>query len=194
MPYRAFVPGVRRMSTTEREELAGLLAASARRDQRAFAELYRRTSSRLFGVCMRMLRERAEAEEVLQEVYTTVWRRADSFDPSKASATTWLVTMARNKSIDRLRQHREMATDDAQILDQVDDGPSPAASAESSQERLRLEQCLDGLEPQQKSAVREAFFSGATYNDLAARCRVPLGTMKSWIRRSLIRLRICLEQ
>jgi RNA polymerase sigma-70 factor (ECF subfamily) len=80
------------------------------------------------------------------------------------------------------------------MLDLEDEGPSPAASAESSQERQRLERCLDGLEPQQKSAIREAFFSGATYNDLAARCRVPLGTMKSWIRRSLIRLRTCLEQ
>ena len=185
------------MSTVEnsdREELVALLVASAQQDQRAFAELYRRTSSRLFGVCLRMLRERAEAEEVLQEGYTTVWRRAGTFDASKASAITWLVTMARNKSIDRLRQHREMATDDDFVLDMVDDGPSPSASAEASQERLRLERCLDGLEPQQKSAVREAFFSGVTYNDLAARCRVPLGTMKSWIRRSLIRLRICLEQ
>jgi RNA polymerase sigma-70 factor (ECF subfamily) len=182
------------VDTTEREELAELLAASSRQDQRAFAELYRRTSSRLFGVCMRMLRDRADAEEVLQEVFTSVWRRADTFDPGKASATTWLVTMARNRAIDRLRQHRETALDDSMMLDLEDEGPSPAASAESSQERQRLERCLDGLEPQQKSAIREAFFSGATYNDLAARCRVPLGTMKSWIRRSLIRLRTCLEQ
>ncbi|HET6433486.1 sigma-70 family RNA polymerase sigma factor [Dyella sp.] len=182
------------VDTTEREELAELLAATSRHDQRAFAELYRRTSSRLFGVCMRMLRDRSDAEEVLQEVFTTVWRRAESFDPSKASATTWLVTMARNRSIDRLRQHRESTMDDTMMLDLADEGPGPAANTQSSQERKRLERCLDGLEPQQKSAIREAFFSGATYNDLAARCRVPLGTMKSWIRRSLIRLRICLEQ
>jgi RNA polymerase sigma-70 factor (ECF subfamily) len=83
------------VDTAEREELAELLAASSRQDQRAFAELYRRTSSRLFGVCMRMLRDRADAEEVLQEVFTSVWRRADTFDPGKASATTWLVTMAK---------------------------------------------------------------------------------------------------
>lgn len=182
------------IDTTEREALAELLAASSRQDRRAFTELYRRTASRLFGVCMRMLRERAEAEEVLQEVYTAVWRRAGSFDPSKASATTWLVTMTRNKAIDRLRQHRESTMDESMLIDLADDGPTPSASAESSEERQRLEQCLDGLEPRQKSAVREAFFSGATYNELATRCRVPLGTMKSWIRRSLIRLRICLEQ
>ena len=115
------------VDTTEREELTELLAASSRQDQRAFAELYRRTSSRLFGVCMRMLRDRAEAEEVLQEVFISVWRRADTFDPGKASAVTWLVTMARNRAIDRLRQHRETALDDSMMLDLEDEGPSPAA-------------------------------------------------------------------
>jgi RNA polymerase sigma factor (sigma-70 family) len=182
-------------STTEREELTQILIESGRGSQHAFAELYRRTSAKLFGVCVRMLRDRSEAEEVLQEVFTTVWRRAESFDPQRASAITWLVTMARNKAIDRLRQHREEQLPDSQNFDIEDaDQPSPAQQAEQSQERQRLEQCIDALEPEQKSAIREAFFSGATYNELAARCRVPLGTMKSWIRRSLIRLRVCLEQ
>jgi RNA polymerase sigma factor (sigma-70 family) len=76
----------------------------------------------------------------------------------------------------------------------VDQQPTPAADAESSQEYRRLQQCMDELEPQQQSSVREAFFSGATYSELAARCKVPLGTMKSWIRRSLIQLRECLDQ
>lgn len=181
-------------SPAEREELSRILLAAGGGDQRAFAELYRRTSSKLFGVCLRMLRDRGEAEEVLQEVYTTVWRRADSFDAERASAITWLVTLARNKAIDRLRQHREELMDDPASFDRPDeDQPSPALQAEASQERRRLERCLDALEPEQKSAVREAFFSGATYNELADRCRVPLGTMKSWIRRSLIRLKACLE-
>lgn len=180
--------------TDEREQLTRILVAAGTGDQQAFAELYRRTSSKLFGVCLRMLRERAEAEDVLQEVYTTVWRRASSFDPTRASAITWLVTLARNKAIDRLRQRRETLLDEPDSFDMADDNqPSPAQQAQSSQERKQLERCLDALEPQQKSAVREAFFSGATYMDLAARSRVPLGTMKSWIRRSLIRLRACLE-
>jgi RNA polymerase sigma-70 factor (ECF subfamily) len=176
----------------EREQLAHLLRAVAAGERPAFGELYRRTSPRLFGICVRMLRDRAEAEDILQEVFTTVWRRAAGFDPAKASATTWLVTLTRNKVIDRLRQHREEPTD--QILELEDDAPTPAADAESSQERARLQQCIDALEPQQKSALRAAFFSGATYNQLADRCKVPPGTMKSWIRRSLIRLRMCLEQ
>lgn len=178
----------------EREELAQILMEAGAGSQQAFAELYRRTSSKLFGVCLRMLRDRSDAEEVLQEVYTTVWRRAASFDMGRASAITWLVTLTRNKAIDRLRQHREQLQDLPDSFELVDENqPSPAQTAQSSQERQQLEQCMGALEPQQQSAIREAFFSGATYNDLAVRCQVPLGTMKSWIRRSLIRLKACLE-
>lgn len=176
------------------ESLERLLAASAEGDQRAFAELYRRTSAKLFGVCLRMLRERSEAEDVLQDVYASAWRRAGSFDATRATAMTWLITLARNRAIDRLRQHRAVELDDAALLELTDDAPTPALHAESNQERRRLEHCLDELEAKQKSAVRAAFFTGATYNELAERCRVPLATMKSWIRRSLIRLRSCLER
>ncbi|MGC1548705.1 MAG: sigma-70 family RNA polymerase sigma factor [Rhodanobacter sp.] len=182
-------------SAVEHEELNRLLQQTGRSDQKAFAELYRRTSSRLFGVCLRMLRDRSEAEEVLQDTYSTVWHRAASFDAAKASAITWLTTLSRNKAIDRLRQHREeQLSDPAQMDDLVDEQPTPAVNAESSQEYRRLQNCLDALEPQQRSSVREAFFTGATYNELATRCKVPLGTMKSWIRRSLMQLRTCLDQ
>jgi RNA polymerase sigma factor (sigma-70 family) len=181
-------------STPEHEELNRLLFQTGRNDQKAFAELYKRTSSKLFGVCLRMLRDRGEAEEVLQETYITVWRRASSFDATKASAMTWLITLSRNKAIDRLRQHREELLDDPLKLEEAaDEDPTPAGAAETSQECRRLEHCLDTLEPQQRSSVREAFFTGATYNELATRCKVPLGTMKSWIRRSLMQLRTCLD-
>ena len=182
-------------SPADREELTRLLIRIGGNDQQAFAELYKRTSSKLFGVCLRMLRDRSEAEEVLQEIWTTVWRRAASFDAGKASAITWLVTLARNKAIDRLRQHREEQLDDPLRLEEIADRqPTPAADAETSQEHQRLQRCLDALEPQQRGAVREAFFTGATYNELATRCKVPLGTMKSWIRRSLLQLRTCLDR
>ncbi|BDU21654.1 sigma-70 family RNA polymerase sigma factor [Dyella sp. GSA-30] len=182
-------------SPADRDELNKLLQQVGRSDQKAFAELYKRTSSKLFGVCLRMLHDRGEAEEVLQETFTTVWRRAASFDSAKASAITWLVTLSRNKAIDRLRQSREELLDDPSKLDEaVDEQPTPAAGAETSQEYQRLQRCLDELEPQQQNSVREAFFTGATYNELAARCKVPLGTMKSWIRRSLMQLRTCLDQ
>jgi RNA polymerase sigma factor (sigma-70 family) len=134
-------------SPAERDELNRLLIQTGRNDQKAFAELYKRTSSKLFGVCLRMLRDRSEAEEVLQETYTTVWRRAAGFDAAKASAITWLITLSRNKAIDRLRQHREELLDDPSKLEEtVDEQPTPAADAETSQEYGRLQHCLDELE------------------------------------------------
>ena len=175
-------------------ELTPLLRAVAEGDPRAFSDIYRRTSSKLFGVCLAMLLERGEAEDALQDVYVSVWKRAASFDPSRATAMTWLIALARNRAIDRLRQRREGPLDDAALRELADDAPTPVVDAESSQQRRRLEHCLDELEPKQKSAVRAAFLTGATYNELAGRCGVPLATMKSWIRRSLIRLRACLEQ
>ncbi|WP_233859911.1 sigma-70 family RNA polymerase sigma factor [Paraburkholderia sp. HD33-4] len=177
-----------------REHLTGLLLQTRDHDKAAFAELYRLTSSKLFGTCLRMLRDRGEAEDILQEVYVTVWQRANTFDPSRSSAMTWLVTLARNRTIDRLRQHRESLWDDDESEPEIaDDTPSPAALAEQSQQRQRLERCLEQLGAPQREAVRAAFFSGATYSELAQRASVPLGTMKSWIRRSLIQLKGCLE-
>ncbi|GLQ45951.1 RNA polymerase sigma factor [Dyella lipolytica] len=179
----------------EREHLTRLLTQAGNGDQQAFAQVYQITSSTLFGMCLRMLRDRSDAEEVLQEIYTTVWLRAKSFDAKRASAFTWLAALTRNKAIDRLRQHRESLLEDPVDLDQVIDEqqPTPAGNAQRSQDYQRLQRCLEMLEAKQRHAVREAFFSGATYNELAARCKVPLGTMKSWIRRSLLQLRTCLE-
>jgi RNA polymerase sigma factor (sigma-70 family) len=185
------------MSTTsaaDHDELDRLLLRTGQNDRKAFAELYRRTSARLFGVCIRMHSDRREAEEVLQEAYVSVWRRAASFDPARARAITWLIALVRNKAIDRLRQHPGAAVDhDFEINDVADEDPSPASRAESSEEYRRLDDCLQQLEPQQQSSIREAFFSGITYNELAERAKVPLGTMKSWIRRGLLQLRACLE-
>lgn len=175
-------------------ELNSLLIRTAAGDRAAFADLYRRTAPRLLGVCLRMLADRREAEEVLQETYVTVWQRARSFDPARAGALTWLVALTRNKSIDRLRQHKMPATDSAVELEAIpDEDSTPASGAERSEEYHRLEQCMDQLEAKQRSFIREAFFSGLTYNVLAERARVPLGTMKSWIRRGLLQLRACLE-
>nr|WP_315597239.1 sigma-70 family RNA polymerase sigma factor [uncultured Cupriavidus sp.] len=171
-----------------------MLVNVAQGDQQAFASLYRHTSSKLFGVCRTMLRNQGDAEDVLQEVYAIVWRQACTFEPARASAMTWLIAVARNRSIDRLRLHREDQLDEPQELGIEDDRPTPALAAEQSQERVRLERCLDELPSQQKHAVREAFFSGATYAELAERLGVPLGTMKSWIRRSLTQLKACLER
>ncbi len=167
-------------------------------DRTAFSALYRATSPKLYGICLRMLRDRSTAEEVLQELYSTVWQRANSFDPSRASALTWLTTIARNRAIDRLRERRDRASD-TQIDDDAygwlaDEQASPIDMAEQSQVRTRLQACIDELAPQHGHAVREAFYTGASYAELAQRADVPLGTMKSWIRRSLLLLKGCLQR
>ncbi|WP_250455311.1 sigma-70 family RNA polymerase sigma factor [Caballeronia sp. ATUFL_M2_KS44] len=177
-----------------RERANELLANVAGGDETAFAELYRATSPRVFGVIVRMIHDRGEAEDLLQEVFATTWRRASTFDPARGSAITWLTTLARNSTIDRMRQQRDESLGENTAPDITDESPTPAVVVELNEERRRLEQCLDRLEPQQKSAVREAFFTGATYGELAKRLAVPLGTMKSWIRRSLMQLKTCLEE
>jgi|SRR5581483_2885680 len=180
--------------TSEHDEVSRLLLRTAKSDRRAFSELYRQTAPRLLGICVRMLRERREAEEVLQEIYVTVWRRADTFDPARSNAMTWLIALARNKAIDRLRQRRDAtASHGLEIETLADERPTPASSVEEAQEYERLGRCLQTLESHQRLSIQEAFFSGTTYSELATRTHVPLGTLKGWIRRGLLQLRACLQ-
>jgi RNA polymerase sigma-70 factor (ECF subfamily) len=179
-----------------RRQLAAALSRVAGGDRAALQLIYRDTAAKLFGVCLRILRDRGEAEDVLQDVYMTVWRRAETFDPSRASPITWLVAIARNRAIDRLRagaRARRMQPID-EAVDVSDPAPGALAQVVSGEEHRRLMGCLDELEPRHAAAIRAAFLDGATYEDLAQRVNVPLGTMKSWIRRSLMRLRDCLER
>ena len=165
-------------------------------DRSALQTVYRLTSAKLFGVALRILGERSEAEDVLQEVYVTVWRKAADFDVNRASPMTWLIAIARNRAIDRLRATRQSRR--MEPIEQADDVPDSAVSAdsalESAQDHVRLHGCLDGLAVHERGALRGAFFDGNTYEELAARMSVPLGTMKSWIRRAMIKLKACLEQ
>ena len=172
-----------------------LLAQVALGNRAAFETLYRSTSDKLFGICLRVLRERPEAEEALQEVFTAVWRKASQFDASRASAMSWLGMMARNKAIDRLRALPARATlTTLDMAEQVPDpGASPVQQAETLTDRDRLTRCLEELEPRRRSLIREAFFGGFTYEELAQRLQTPLGSIKSWIRRGLLQLRACLE-
>ncbi len=171
-----------------------LMRSVADGDRRALRNLYDRTSAKLFGICVHLLGSETEAEEVLQEVYVTVWNKADRFDPRKASPITWLGVLARNKAIDRLRVRRLQAVPIEGAGDIADDQPSAHDVLEAAEEQHRLNECLDELDEQQRAMIRSAFLDGATYPELADREGVPLGTMKSWIRRGLLRLRGCLQQ
>lgn len=184
------------LDVMDHDDVAPLLAQVANGDQGAFASLYETTSGRLLGICLRVLSDRAEAEDVLQEVYVTVWNKAGNFDAGRARAMTWLGTIARNRAIDRLRALPAPATRaPIQFAEATPDlGPSPAAHAESADNKVRLDACLDQLEPRRQVLIRTAFFDGATYEELATRSGSPLGSIKSWIRRGLMQLKACLEQ
>jgi RNA polymerase sigma-70 factor (ECF subfamily) len=175
-------------------ELIPVLQAVARGDRAALSVLYGRTSSKLYGICARLLGNAAEAEDVLQEVYLTVWGKAASFDAGKASPVTWLAVIARNKAIDRLRSRRA-GTETLDAAQHVADSSASALELiERDQDHRRLANCLGELEERQQHCIRAAFLDGASYPQLAEREGVPLGTMKSWVRRGLLRLKGCLER
>lgn len=179
---------------TSRALLSRAIARVANRDSDALKYVYRHTSAKLFGVCLRILNDREEAEDVLQDVYLTVWNKADRFDPERASPITWLVSLARNRSIDRIRARGGRVIAGVEEAEALPDGaPLASTLVEDEDDRRRLEGCLNQLDPKHASAVRTAFFEGVTYEALAKMLGMPLGTMKSWIRRSLISLRACLE-
>lgn len=181
---------------TARRQLTAALVRVAAGDRAALKILYADTAAKLFGVCLRILNDRTEAEDVLQEVYVTVWRRAESFDPARASPITWLVAVARNRAIDRLRSRgpgRRMEPIEA-AEDVRDAAPLAVDRVQTAQQHQQLYVCLEQLEGRQSAAIRAAFLDGTTYEELAERMGVPLGTMKSWIRRGLMKLRTCLEQ
>src|SRR5476651_2253152 len=178
-----------------RSLIVAALARIPAGDRAALQTVYRLTSAKLFGVCLRILGERSEAEDVLQEVYVTVWRKAVDFDAGRASPMTWLIAIARNRAIDRLRatrQSRRMEPIDA-AAEIADVTPGAESALESTQINAQLHGCLDGLAAHERAALRGAYFDGSTYEDLASRMSVPLGTMKSWIRRAMIKLKSCLQ-
>jgi RNA polymerase sigma-70 factor (ECF subfamily) len=178
-----------------RSLIAAALARIPGGDRTALQTVYRLTSAKLFGVALRILGERSEAEDVVQEVYVTVWRKAGEFDAARASPMTWLIAIARNRAIDRLRATRQSRHfDPIDAAAEVADGaPIGDDLLQTAQTNARLHGCLDGLGAEERTALRGAFFDGNTYEELAARTETPLGTMKSRIRRALIKLKDCLE-
>jgi len=176
-----------------RQRLVEALVATGGEDRSAFRTLYRLTSAKLFGVCLRICGDRQAAEDVLSEVYLTIWKRAGAFEPGRASPISWLATIARNRAIDwRRSSGRTPPARVEEIADLADDRISAEDSMLAEERASRLHLCLDQLEQRQRDAIRTAFFDGLTYAELAARDAVPLGTMKSWVRRGLLRLKDCL--
>ena len=181
---------------TTREDLENWIAQLPLGSQSAFDSLYLATSAKLFGVILRVLSERAEAEDVLQEVFVKIWHNAARYQSNGLSPMTWLITIARNAAIDRLRKRQRS---DAQIEGEPEEtladtalGPEALTLQASSREQLIA--CMGELDETRAQAVRRAYLEGDTYADLAAHFDVPLNTMRTWLRRSLLALRECLTR
>ena len=176
------------------QDITKLIVRTSMKDQAAFNVLYKQTSAKLFGVCLRVLNDRAEAEEALQEVFVKIWTKSDRFAVSDLSPISWLVAIARNHAIDRIRARRQAMADIDTALDIADPAPGPEAAAVAGGENERIYRCLAELEADRAAAVRGAYLKGESYAELAERHGVPLNTMRTWLRRSLMKLRECLER
>ena len=181
---------------SEREEIERLLAQVAMGDRGSFDMLYARSSAKLFGIALRVLKDRGEAEDVLQEVYLRIWDKAGQYRVNGLSPMTWLITVARNAAIDRLRRRKVRATEAVEGLEDRlrDPAPGPEAAAVAGAEMRRLSACFDELDPDRATAVRRAYLDGDTYAELATHFDVPLNTMRTWLRRSLLKLKECLAK
>jgi len=191
--------------TARSHELAQLMSRSALGDRAAFARLYDLTSPHLFAVVLRIQRDRALAEDLLQEVYVNVWRAMGGFDAAQSQPMTWLTSIARNRAIDGLRRaqtqpamlsvHRDDDHDGPDLDQQMAaEGPGPLELLSQAGDARRLGACMEGLSAPQRQSVALAFFDGLSHAEVAEHLQQPLGTVKSWVRRALLSLKECLER
>jgi RNA polymerase sigma factor (sigma-70 family) len=179
---------------SDQSVLEDLLAACARQDARALAELYRQTAPQVLACVMQILRRRALAEEVLQDVYLQVWQRAAQFDAHRGRPLAWLISLSRYRAIDILRRERSDSVDPFALAETLADQSEDMAAAVTghADERV-LKQCLAQLSADQRECIRLAFLGGRSHPEVAAALHRPLGSVKSWIRRGLTALKECME-
>lgn len=171
--------------------LEKLLALSARGDERAFAELYDRTSSRVYGMVLRVVRDAAQSAEVTQDIYLEVWRQAARFDASKSGVLPYLLMIAHRRAVDRVRAAQAAVVRDDKYATLNEDRPfdSVSETAQINLDGQRVRKVLDGLTPPQREAISLAYFGGYTHTEVAELLKLPLGTVKTRIRDGLIRMR-----
>ena len=187
-------------------ELSRLLARAGVGDRAAFATLYEQTSSHLFAVVLRINRDRAQAEDILQEVYVKVWRAAQTFDAAQSQPLTWLTSIARNRAIDSLRREQTQprlqtpgaaggtGTEEDDVYETVADAaPGPLDLLSRATDARALGECMEKLSALQRQSVALAFYQGLSHAEVADQLRQPLGTVKSWVRRALLTLKSCLQ-
>lgn len=176
------------------EEVAQLIGRVAIGDRKAFAALYRETSPKLFAISLRILKDRTDAEEALQEAYIKIWQRSAAFAVARGAPAPWLAAIARNQAIDTMRARKPVADEIDSAYDLADAEPSPETQTVIKDEGRRIDTCMEELEADRAVAVRQAYVEGLSYQELADQFGIPLNTMRTWLRRSLLKLRECMER
>ena len=178
------------------DELGNLLGSVAAGNREAFEELYQVTSRRLFPIVRRIVIQRDLAEDVLQETYLTIWRKAAQYDRKRGSSFGWMAAIARNRAIDRLRRDNSRPREDV-ALDDADENVENLIAVETKEylgQSATIRQCVDGLQKNHRKAILFGYYYGMTHEEMAAHFDAPLGTVKSWVRRGLHQLKECCEQ
>ncbi|WP_322403316.1 sigma-70 family RNA polymerase sigma factor [Massilia luteola] len=184
--------------TDQNDRLYHLLAAVALQDRKAFRALYDATSAKLFGVALRVLRKDELAEDAVQDAFVAIWHAASGYQPHLAAPLTWMVTIVRNKALDILRRARtggadvQVELDDADV--RADTAAGPYELAQASRDARALADCMDTLAGRQRQAIGMAYLHDLSHSEVAGRLDLPIGTVKTWIRRGLERLRECLAK
>lgn len=171
-----------------------LMAAIVLRDRSAFSAFYDRHSPLVFAICLRVLRDRAAAEDALVDIFEEIWEKADRFSASRGSPVTYLITLSRSRAIDRLRSRPKDATSNPAMHDAAATGPSPLGQTLTEETRVVVVSALQQLEPDQREAIECSFYEGLSHSEIADKLNKPLGTVKSYIRMGLIQLRQSLRK
>jgi RNA polymerase sigma-70 factor (ECF subfamily) len=169
-----------------------LIASCARQDRAAFRTLYARWSARMHGVAMRITRDPALAADATHDAFVQVWQQASRFDPNLGEAASWLISLARYRALDLVRRRGREVLGHEPETEEADQGPDPLSALLTSADGGALHRCLLTLTEERRRLVILAFVEGYSHSQLATRLTVPIGTVKSWIRRSLIGLKECL--
>lgn len=178
-----------------RERLDAAMISLAQGDRAALSTVYEMTSAKVFGTIVRIVRSRERSEDLLQEVYVKVWRKAATFDRAKGAPITWLCTIARNAALNDIRRVSRDSEISSEVLPEIEDSDiEPSDDWLCNQEdSLALKKCLEELQPDHRRSIVLAYFEGYTQSEMAMRTDTPLGTIKSWIKRGLSGLRGCLD-
>lgn len=197
VPIRQYLD--RNLSMLEPEQLKTWLVKVARKDAEAFRALYDASSPKLFGFALRILHKRELAEEVLQESFVSIWNNAATYQSSLAAPMTWMSTIVRNKAFDALRKTDQALEIDDESFDPAvmaaleSSDPTPIEALQLSDQSKALARCFARLEGLHRQAIALAFFHDLSHGEVAAQMKLPIGTIKTWVRRGLARLKICLS-